>query len=260
MLDSLNAAASGMMAQQKQIDTISNNIANADTVSFKKSRAEFQDLLYQNVKAPGSATSATTQSPTGIQIGRGVKLAAVSRELQQGSPRTTGRDTDFMINGQGYFSVQRPDGELAFTRDGSFHIGAEGRVENADGFPVVPEITVPREAAAISVAPDGVVRARLSEGAEQEIGQIQVTTFANAAGLQAVGGNLFVATEASGAPVPGNPGEPGIGRIMQGVLESSNVTPVTEMTDMIRAQRTYELNSKVINSTDQMMNTLNSIR
>ncbi|MBS1982544.1 MAG: flagellar basal-body rod protein FlgG [Bdellovibrionales bacterium] len=261
MLNALNAAATGMTAQSKQVEVISNNIANADTVSFKKSRAEFQDLLYHTVKDPGAATSATTANPTGVQIGAGVQLAAVSRENGQGSPRGTNRDLDVMIYGNGYFSVQLPNGEIGFTRDGSFQLSQEGRVETSQGYPVVPEIVIPPNAVAVNISADGRVSVSAGSNKEvQEVGQLQVTNFANPGGLISQGNNVFLQSSSSGAAVPGNPGENGSGSLMQKFLESSNVSPVTEMTDLIRAQRVYELNSKVITSTDQMMSTLNQLK
>jgi flagellar basal-body rod protein FlgG len=261
MINALNAAATGMSAQAKQVETISNNLANADTVSFKKSRAEFQDLLYQSIKEPGTATSATTQHSTGIQIGVGTQVSAVSRDDSDGTLRQTSRPLDFAIQGRGlYFSIQTPNGDIAYTRDGSFQIGPEGRLQTAAGLPVVPEIAVPPNARSIEVAPDGRVLARISATETQELGQFQITSFANPAGLQAAGSNLFLASTASGAPTQVEVGSLNAGRLFQGYLESSNVNAITEMTDLIRAQRTLELNSKVIQSTDQMMSTLNQVR
>lgn len=260
MLNALNTAATGMQAQDKQVSVISNNIANADTVSFKKSRTEFQDLLYQNIKEPGAATSATTTNPTGVQVGVGVQVAAVSRELTMGSPRNTGRPLDMMISGQGYFSVQLPSGEVAYTRDGSFQLDAENRIVTNQGFPLVPEVVIPPNSRMVNIAPDGRVTATLGNNEIAEAGQIQVSTFANPAGLSAEGGNLFVPSQGSGAPVPGNPGQVGYGSVLAQHLEASNVQPVTEMTDLVRAQRVYEMNSKVISSADQMMNTINQMK
>lgn len=260
MLNALNTAATGMTAQSKQVEVISNNIANADTVSFKKSRTEFQDLLYQNVKDPGAATSATTQNPTGVQIGVGVKLAAVARENSQGSLRATGRPLDVAVQGDGYFAVAHLNGEIAFTRDGSFTTDPEGRITTSQGFPVQPEIVVPPNSSAVMISPDGRVQVAVGNQPPQEIGQIQLTNFVNPTGLKAIGGNLFVPSEGSGAPVPGTPGEAGYGTVGQMFLEASNVSPVTEMTDMVRAQRVYELNSKVISTTDQMLSTINQLK
>lgn len=260
MFNALNASATGMTAQTKQIEVISNNLANADTVGFKKSRAEFQDLLYHTTKDPGAATSATTANPTGVQIGAGVQVAAVSREHTDGQPRLTGRELDVAIGGSGYFTVQRFNGDIAYTRDGSFTLSSEGRLETSQGFAVVPEIIVPPDALGVNITQDGRVTISTSNKEVREVGQLQITGFANPAGLSAEGGNLFAATPSSGAPTPATPGEAGMGTLLQRHLESSNVSPVTEMTDLIRAQRVYELNSKVIQSTDQMMSTLNQLR
>ncbi len=260
MLGALNSAATGMTAQAKQLEVISNNIANADTTSFKKSRADFEDLLYQNSKDPGAATSATTQNPTGVQVGVGVKVSGTTREFTDGSLKPTNRDLDVAISGNGFFSVQKPNGNLSFTRDGAFRIGAEGRLENGNGFPIVPEITLPAGTKNINITQDGRVSVLTDSTTPQEIGQIQLTLFANPAGLQAEGGNLYSPTPASGTPTPGTPGDEGLGMLMHKFLEASNVNPMNEMTEMIRAQRVYELNSKVITTTDQMMSTLNQIR
>lgn len=260
MLNALNAAATGMTAQAKQVEVISNNLANADTVAFKKSRAEFQDLLYQNIKEPGSATSATTQNPTGIQIGAGVQVSAVAREHMDGRPRGTARELDVAIGGQGFFAIQMPNGEIGYTRDGSFNRNADGTLVTSSGFPLAPEIVIPPNARAVNITGDGRVTISLDNGEPQEVGQIQLMSFANPTGLQASGGNLYMASPSSGAPIPGTPGDNGTGVLLQRHLESSNVEPVTEMTDLIRAQRVYELNSKVITSTDQMMSTLNQLK
>lgn len=259
MMNALNTAATGMQAQSKQVEVISNNIANADTVSFKKSRAEFEDLLYQNVQAPGAATSATTQNPTGVQVGVGVRLAATSREHGQGSFRPTGRPLDMAIGGGGFFSIQKPGGDLAYTRDGSFQLDPTGRIVTSQGYPLVPEIVVPPGASDLNISPDGRVSVRNGNDV-MELGQIQLTSFPNPAGLMAEGGNLFSPSPSSGTPSPGNPGDPGIGTVNSNFLEASNVQPVTEMTDLIRAQRVYELNSKVVGSADQMMATLNQLK
>ncbi len=263
MLNSLSAAATGMAGQQEQLNVISNNLANADTTAFKGSRAEFQDLLYQNVKSPGAATSATTQNPTGVQIGAGSKVVGTQREHSQGILKQTERELDVAIEGEGYIAIQKPDGEIAYTRDGSLRMGSTRRLESADGFPVVPEITIPQEASGINITPDGKVQIRVvsNTGIQmQDVGQLQLTVFANNAGLQALGGNLYSVSPASGTPTPIEPGTGGAGRFHQKHLEGSNVNPVQEMTSMIRAQRVYELNSKVISAADQMLGTLGQIR
>ena len=260
MLNALNTAATGMTAQAKQVEVSSNNLANADTVSFKKSRAEFQDLLYQNMVDPGAATSATTQNPTGVQVGVGVKLAATSREHTQGTLRPTGRNMDIAIGGEGFLSFQSPAGEIVFSRDGSLQVNNEGRVVNSQGYPLVPEVVIPPGIATVSIGTDGRVTASTNGIEKQDLGQIQLSNFSNPAGLQAEGGNMFRVSSGSGAPVPGNPGEQGFGILQQQFLEASNVAPVTEMTDLIRAQRVYELNSKIISTSDAMMSTLNQLK
>lgn len=260
MINSLNTAATGMNAQQKQLEVISNNLANADTTSFKKSRADFEDLLYNNLKDPGAATSATTKSPTGVQVGVGVKVAGTTREHALGSLKPTGNDLDIAIGGDGFLAVQRPNGEIAYTRDGTLRRGAEGRIENSNGFPIVPEIVIPSGTIGVQISSDGRVSVRNPDNKVTEIGQIQLTSFANAAGLQATGGNLYAVSASSGEPNTVTPGENGTGEIHQSFLEASNVSPVTEMTDMIRAQRVFELNSKVVSASDQMLGTLGQIR
>lgn len=260
MINTLNTAATGMTAQSRQIETVSNNLANADTTSFKKSRTDFQDLLYHNLQAPGAATSATTQNPTGVQIGVGVKVSGNVRDHSDGTLRPTQRDLDVAIEGNGLLAVQKPNGELAYTRDGSLRLGAEGRIETASGYPVVPEIQIPPGSKDVSISFDGRVQVRNEQNQIEEIGQLQLTNFANVSGLMAEGGNLYSATPASGAPIPGTPMDAGYGRVFQGYLEASNVNPTVEMTDMIKAQRMYELNSKVISTADQMMSALTNVR
>ncbi|NCN27020.1 flagellar basal-body rod protein FlgG [bacterium] len=260
MLNSLNTSATGMTAQVKQTEVISNNIANADTVSFKRSRADFQDLLYQTDKGPGSATSATTTNPTGVQTGLGVKVTGVTREYKQGSARPTGRDLDVMIGGDGFFSVQLPTGEVAYTRDGNWKLDGEGRVVTGEGFPIIPEVIVPPETRRLTVAPDGTFQAEITPNDVQQLGQIQLTTFMNPSGLSAEGSNLFRQTPASGEAVTGNPGEQGFGRLQNQYLEASNVNSVAEMTELIRAQRLFEMNSKVMQTSDQMLGTLNQVK
>ncbi len=260
MLNALNTAATGMDAQTKQLEVISNNIANADTTGFKKSHVDFEDLLYKNMKDPGSATSATTKSPTGVQVGAGVKVAGTSREHSVGSFKPTGGDLDLALDGDGFFAIQRPNGEVAYTRDGSFKRGAEGRLENSSGYPVIPEIVIPTDSIGITISLDGRVSSRDSKGATNELGQIQVTNFANPAGLQAIGGNLYMGTDASGTANPANPGDAGVGRIQQRMLEASNVSPVQEMTDMIRGQRVYEMNSKVVSTVNEMLGNISQMK
>lgn len=253
MIGALKAAASGMEAQQAQIESISNNLANVNTNGYKRSRAEFQDLLYETLQEPGANTSATTQSPVGIQRGMGVQVSGTQRNFEMGNPVHTSRDLDMMIKGDGFFVVQLPNGESAFKKDGTFYKAASGRIETIDGYPLQPEITIPNNALKVDVSEDGTVNATLNDGTKSQLGQLQVATFVNNGGLKALGKNLFAATDGSGAPNVGNPGEGATGAILQRHVESSNVEVVREMTDMISAQRAFEMNSKVIQAVDQML-------
>jgi len=253
MISALKAAASGMEAQQAQIESISNNLANVNTTGYKKSRAEFQDLLYETLQEPGANTSATTQSPVGIQRGMGVQVSGTQRNFEMGNPQHTGRDLDMMIKGDGFFVVQLPNGESAFKRDGTFYKSATGRIETIDGYPLQPEISIPQNALKVDISEDGTVNAVLNDGSKAQLGQIQVAGFVNNGGLKALGKNLYAATEGSGAPNITQPGEGAIGAILHRHIESSNVEIVKEMTDMISAQRAFEMNSKVIQAVDQML-------
>lgn len=252
---SLAIGATGMIAQQLNVETISNNIANSTTTGYKKQRAEFQDLLYQNFRRIGSTSSdAGTVVPTGVQVGAGVRVAAVARVLEQGNLNITDNKLDVAINGSGYFQVTLPSGDTAYTRAGNFKLSPEGIIVTADGYPIQPNITVPTNAVDISINSSGEVLIKLDgQTATQNVGQIQLATFANAAGLEATGDNLFMESGASGQAVTGNPGAPGFGRVTQGALETSNVNVVQEITTLITAQRAYEMNSKVIKTTDEMM-------
>ncbi|MBK3737433.1 flagellar basal-body rod protein FlgG [Azospirillum brasilense] len=259
---SLAIGATGMIAQQLNVETISNNIANATTTGFKKQRAEFQDLLYQNFRRSGSTSSdAGTIVPTGVQVGAGVRVAAVARVLEQGNLTVTDNKLDVAVNGSGYFQVQLPSGDTAYTRAGNFKLSPEGIIVTADGYPVQPAITIPAEAVDVAINASGEVMVKLDgQVAQQNVGQLQLATFANAAGLEAVGDNLFLQTGASGEAVNGNPGAPGFGRVVQGALETSNVNIVQEITTLISAQRAYEMNSKVIKTTDEMMQQASQLR
>ena len=252
---SLAIGATGMIAQQLNVETISNNIANSTTTGYKKQRAEFQDLLYQNFRRIGSTSSdAGTIVPTGVQVGAGVRVAAVARVLEQGNLNITDNKLDVAINGSGYFQVTLPSGDTAYTRAGNFKLSPEGMIVTADGYPIQPNITIPTNAVDISINSSGEVLIKLDgQTATQNVGQIQLATFANAAGLEATGDNLFMESGASGQAVTGNPGAPGFGRVTQGALETSNVNVVQEITTLITAQRAYEMNSKVITAADQMM-------
>jgi flagellar basal-body rod protein FlgG len=259
MLRAVNTAATGMEAMQTNIDNVANNLANVNTTAFKKGDAEFQDLFYQTIRAPGTQVSADTQMPTGVQVGVGVKTSSVSKDFEQGAAKVTGNSLDLMINGHGFFSVQKDNGEVAYTRDGSFKIDANGRMMNSSGYLLNPPITVPPGTNGITIAPNGTVSARDAEGAINQIGQIEVFNFINPAGLMADGGNLYKISEASGAPTQGVPQSAGLGSIEQGHLEASNVNVVSEMVNMIQAQRAYEMNSKVIQAADQMMQVSNNV-
>ncbi len=259
---SLAIGATGMIAQQLNVETISNNIANATTTGFKKQRAEFQDLLYQNFRRIGSTSSdAGTIVPTGVQVGAGVRIAAVARVLEQGNLNVTDNKLDLAINGSGYFQVQLPNGDTSYTRAGNFKLSPEGMIVTADGYPVQPAITIPAEAVDVAINPSGEVLVKLDGQVEsQNVGQLQLATFANAAGLEAIGDNLFLQTPASGEAIAGNPGAPGFGRVTQGALETSNVNIVQEITTLISAQRAYEMNSKIIKATDEMMQQAGQMR
>jgi flagellar basal-body rod protein FlgG len=259
---SLWIAATGMQAQQTNVEVISNNIANMNTTGFKRQRAEFQDLLYQNLERPGGSTSSQGNiAPLGVQIGVGVKTAAIGRITEQGAIARTDNPSDIAISGRGYLQVQMPNGETAFTRAGNLAINAEGQLVTADGFLVQPGITIPQEAIAMTISRDGVVEAVIREQvAPQQVGQIELATFINPPGLEAIGDNLFLETAASGAPQTAAPGTTGLGTLMQGFLETSNVNPVEEISSLIVAQRAYEMNSRVISASDEMMQAATQLR
>lgn len=258
---SLSIAATGMQAQQTNVDVIANNIANMNSTGFKRQRAAFQDLIYQQVQPPGSSTSADSRLPTGIQIGAGVKTGGVYRIAEQGALTQTDNRYDLAIQGRGYFQVTLPSGETAFTRDGAFQLSDQGELVTAGGLRVQPGITIPQGAVDVAVSATGEVQVKLADSpTPQSVGQIELATFINDAGLQALGDNLFVESAASGAPTPATPGEPGYGTLTQGFLEASNVNPVAEITALIAAQRAYEMNSRVVKTVDDMLATSNQIR
>jgi flagellar basal-body rod protein FlgG len=261
MIKSLHTAATGMKAQQTNMDTIANNIANVSTTGFKKSRAEFEDLLYQTVQEPGASTGLNSVSPNGVQVGNGVKTAGTQKDFTQGSSRITQNAFDMEIQGNGFFPVQTPNGQISYTRDGSFKKGPGGTLQDKNGNVLQPEIVVPFDATGVEVSPDGQVAIITSQNnAPQNIGQIQLVGFVNPAGLKSLGKNLFSPTAASGLPQQGLPGTLGLGAIAQGQLETSNVNIVDEMVEMINAQRSYETNSKVIQASDQMLQGINNLR
>jgi flagellar basal-body rod protein FlgG len=261
MLRSLETAATGMDSQQQLIDTLSNNLANVNTTGFKASRANFQDLLYQNIRAPGLQSTTGTVAPSGIQIGSGSRLQSVDKSFEQGSIKITNKDTDLAINGKGFFRIQTADGSIAYTRDGNFHRNADGRIVTSEGLPLIPEIVVPVNTVNLSIGMDGIVNAKVTGEVEpRNLGQIQIANFINPAGLNAVGRNLFQQTPGSGEPLASVPGDNGTGTLGQGQLEASNVNIVQEMVQMIVGQRAYELNSKVIKTGDEMLASTNQMK
>src|SRR3984893_6442388 len=258
----MNIAATGMSAQQTNVEVIANNIANQSTTGFKRQRAEFQDLLYQTLRRGGATSSdAGTIVPIGAQIGLGVKTAAVNRINIQGNLIQTGNPLDLAIQGRGFFQILQPDGTTAYTRDGSFALSPTGEIVTSDGFVVQPGITVPQNPIAVSVNSSGQVQAQVAgQVTPQTVGQLQLANFPNEAGLEALRNNLLLVTPPSGQATTGNPGAIGFGTTNQAMIETSNVDIVSEITSLITAQRAYEMNSKVISSTDQMMQTLNQIQ
>ncbi len=254
MIRALSTAATGMEAQQTRLDVTANNIANTSTAGFKKSRAEFSDLMYQSQRAPGAATSAGTEAPTGLQVGMGVRTVSTQRMHSQGDLRQTGRPLDVAIEGRGFYPVNLPSGEVAYTRDGAFKIDAEGQLVTGEGYILAGDISIPPDAQNITIGADGTVSVVVpGESAPVEAGQLQLAAFANESGLEAMGRNLYRETSASGAVVVGAPGENGTGTLAQGTLEMSNVNVVEEMIDLISGQRAYEINSRVIKAADEML-------
>ena len=254
MIRSLYTAATGMIAQQLNLDVIANNLANVNTSGFKKSRADFNDLMYQMIEEPGTQASQQGNSPTGIQVGLGVKPAAVGKVYSQGDFQSTSNPLDVAIEGDGFFEVQLPNGESAFTRAGSFKLDETGNLVTTDGYQLNPTITIPAETTGITIAEDGTVSVKLpGTSAASQVGQIQLTRFQNAGGLRAMGKNLFQETEASGSATPGIPGENGYGTLSQAYLENSNVSVVEEVVQMVTSQRAYEANSKVIQTADNLL-------
>jgi flagellar basal-body rod protein FlgG len=255
MFRSLHVASTGMVAQETSLDTISNNLANANTVGYKRQEAQFEDLVYQNLRpAAGGA-------PAGAQVGSGARVVAISRFFSQGPIQQTGNPLDVAIEGSGFLPVNRPNGEVAYTRAGSLRLDAAGRMVTTDGLAIEPAITVPTDATNIAIAADGTVTAtQPGEHAPAALGQIQLVTFPNPDGLQALGHNLFTATGASGEPTAGTPGTEGRGTLMQSALEGSNVEVVQEMIGLIRTQRTYEINSKVVSAADEMLRNATQMR
>jgi flagellar basal-body rod protein FlgG len=251
----LNTAATGMMAQELNVEVISNNIANMRTSGFKRQRAEFQDLLYETLQRVGSPTSDQgTIVPAGVQVGSGVRTAATPRVMSQGEVSPTEKELDVAIRGEGFLRIQMPDGRTAFTRDGSFELDGQGQLVTADGYVVDPGITVPANASNLTISKVGVVSVTLpGQTAPQELGQLQLSRFVNKSGLEAIGDNLFLETAASGTPQNGTAGSEGFGDVLQKYIEQANVNAVSEISDLIAAQRAYEMNSRVISAADNML-------
>ncbi|WP_076591611.1 flagellar basal-body rod protein FlgG [Herminiimonas arsenitoxidans] len=260
MIRSLWIAKTGLDAQQTQMDVISNNLANVSTTGFKRTRAVFEDLLYQNLRQPGAASSQQTQLPSGLQIGTGVRPVATERIHTQGNLQLTSNSKDLAILGDGFFQVMMPDGTTAYTRDGSFQSDNQGQMVTSSGFPIQPAIIIPANATAISVSRDGIVSVTVpGTTAQTQVGTLQLATFINSAGLESKGENLYVETTASGNPTTNNPGTNGAGFVQQNYVETSNVNVVEEMVNMIQTQRAYEINSKAITTSDQMLQRLTQI-
>lgn len=260
MMRSLWIAKTGLDAQQTQLDVISNNLANTATNGFKRSRAVFEDLLYQTARQPGANSSEQTRIPSGLQVGTGVKPVATVKNFAQGNLQLTGNSLDVAINGRGFFAVEMPDGTVGYSRDGSIQVSAEGTLVTSSGFAIQGPITVPPEAQGITISQDGVVTAKVAgQTAPQALGQIQLANFVNPAGLSSEGQNLYKETAASGAPTLGTPGQQGLGILSQGYVETSNVNVVEELVGLIQTQRAYEINSKAISTSDQMLQRISQL-
>ncbi|MFZ2319616.1 MAG: flagellar basal-body rod protein FlgG [Pseudomonas sp.] len=254
MLPALWVSKTGLSAQDMNLTTISNNLANVSTTGFKRDRAEFQDLLYQIRRQPGAQSSQDSQLPTGLQLGTGVRIVGTSKMFTEGSLQTTEQPLDMAINGRGFFQILQPDGTVSYTRDGSFHLDSNGQLVTSQGYSLEPAIVLPAEVQTFTVGEDGTVSVTVSgDPTPQVVGNIQTADFVNPAGLQAIGNNLFLETGSSGAPQVGTPGLTGLGTVLQNTLENSNVSVVEELVNMITTQRAYEMNSKVISTADQML-------
>jgi flagellar basal-body rod protein FlgG len=261
MLRTLSIAASGMQAQALNIDVISNNLANVNSTGFKRSRADFQDLLYQTLKPPGSSSAAGSETPTGIQLGHGTRLAAVQKLFLQGDYQHTKNELDMAIEGDGFFQVLQPNGAVAYTRAGAFKLNSSGQVVTSDGFLLEPNLTIPSDTTSVTIGTDGTVSIiQAGETESSELGTIELARFSNPAGLLSIGRNLYETTGASGTATTGTAGQDGFGTISQGYLEMSNVSVVEEMVNMITAQRAYEINSKAIQAADEMLQMANNVK
>ncbi len=261
MIRSLWTAASGMQAQSTNIDVIANNLANVNTTGFKRSRAEFQDLLYETMRPPGITSAAGNQEPSGIQIGHGTRTAATQKLFVDGDFQHTENELDMAIEGEGFFQITQPSGTVAYTRAGNFKLDSEGRIVTTDGMLLEPQISIPTDALSVTIATDGTVSVlQPGQTAPSDVGNIQLARFVNPAGLEAIGRNLFLETNSSGTATTGTPGLEGFGTVAQGYVELSNVSVVDEMVNMITAQRAYEINSKAIQSADEMLQTANNLK
>ena len=261
-MQALYIASTGMAAQEQNVNVISNNIANMRTTGYKRQRAEFQDLLYQEYRRAGSTTSDTgTQVPVGIEIGSGVRIAATPRVMSQGSVVASDKELDMAVQGEGYFMVSLPDGRTAYTRDGSFERDSTGKLTTVDGYEVQPGITIPDNASSVTISPDGIVSAVIGTATSPtQLGQLQLARFANKGGLESIGNNMFTETAASGSAQVGVPNSSGTGNIMQSYLEDANVNAVTEIADLIAAQRAYEMNARVVTGADEMLQTTSQMK
>jgi flagellar basal-body rod protein FlgG len=260
MIRALYTAASGMNAQQTNIDNVAHNLANVNTTGFKKSRVEFEDLVYQEMRAAGSSASATTEAPVGLEVGLGTKAVATARNFSAGNLRSTGAPLDLAIEGDGFFKVSLPNGTTGYTRAGTLHLDAQGLIVTSEGYALEPQITVPPNATSLSISKDGIVSAAIAgQSATQQLGTLEIATFPNPGGLRPLGGNLFTPTTASGEPESGAPGTEARGSLAQGFVEDSNVSVVEEMVNMIIAQRAYEANSRVVKAADEMLSQVNNL-
>ena len=260
MLRALYTAASGMEAQQLNIDTIAHNLANVNTSGFKQRKAQFQDLLYQNIRQAGASNTATTEIPVGLQVGLGTKPVATEIIFSQGDFASTSNPTDVVIQGQGFFQIRQANGQIAYTRNGNFHMNRDGNLVTSEGDLLDPQITIPQDQIGITIGSDGTVSVmQAGQSQPQQVGKIELASFQNPSGLENIGKNLFLSTQASGEAVTGTPGETGFGTILQGYVEQSNVSVVEEMVNMIVSQRAYEANSKVIRTADEMFTQANNV-
>ena len=261
MIQALYTASTGMNSMQTQIDTTANNISNVNTIGYKKSRAEFADLMYKVMEYAGTATSDTTKSPTGVEVGLGSRVTAINKIFAEGSLKQTDNNLDMAVIGRGFFKLELPDGTEVYSRNGAFKLDENGAIVNSDGYKLIPEIVVPEDATAINIGTDGIVTViQPGQAAATQIGQINLSNFINPAGLHATGDNLFLETDSSGQPVEGIPGIDGLGTLRQGFVEQSNVQLVVELTDLITGQRAYDANSKVITTSDEILQTVNNLK